>query len=991
MPPSPEPTIDPGDPAPTAETVPSVHPLKLAGLFVQRTKLTCSIACAFPILSIVLIILTGVFNLDTPGSGFLIRNDIRTRLNDARTAALEEFPFVVDESTSADKNLTQQKPWSDLDIYILLRGRNPQSGLIGSTDDFKNVTNVLTRDAFALLKKAEDLIWKHPKYPTFCLRDPNPRPCKKEPRECVLPTSFLNDPLLYGIWEDEDVCSRKSGNELVSQANFDKFIKELFTTKKALLWHFSNNISESTSTSWTAQTVFKVGGPFRGYEDVDENQSEQDDLYLEWAESIATPIEDVTTSEIDVYPIGAFFGDAHFDSIVNRDLSFSIAAIVLVFIVIWLHTSSAFLATIAMLQIMLSFPLAYAVYHFVFRQLYFSALQILTIFLILGIGADDVFVFTDAWKQAATVFGPDVDLVTRMSWTYRRSVKAMTVTSFTTAAAFFVTAISPIMSISTLGVWAGVLILFQYALVITIYPCAVIIWHRFWRPRLFVNFFRKLDADAVEQEVATPLWQRFLPKSRRKKVTPVAIGEYRLIERFFRGGWFNFLQKGRFFLIAIGVIWAGVSIWLATGLEPPEVEEDFLPSDHPVNVARRTLQNGFPRSDADLQLRVSVTWGIKDVNRAGTSRYDVDNTGVALYDKDFDMTKAAAQEHVLEACAFFEVKDKQLLFTETDVIEPSRCWIKDYRKWRKSEGKPDSFTDFDSGKDLVAELIEFGNHTDDGFKPYFKYLRDQDIAFDANKTRVVFTEIRFVSPTDAQVPYRVMWPVYTKWRDELEKLNKDGPKGVNQAIVTGGYPWMWQMTQRKLVQSMFTGIGIMLAVALVTLTLATMNWAVAILATLCIGGIVATLLAMIRLYGWSLGTIESIGVVISIGYSFDGAAHIASAYIESKSRNRIDRTRDALTDLGISILFGAISTLCAGVMLFPAIIVFFVKFASIIVSTLVLSLVWSLALFPALLLTIGPENDFGCLITLGRRLIRRPKPVTTDEEEGAWNIESGSA
>lgn len=435
-----------------------------------------------------------------------------------------------------------------------------------------------------------------------------------------------------------------------------------------------------------------------------------------------------------------------------------------------------------------------------------------------------------------------------------------------------------------------------------------------------------------------------------------------------------------------------VGVWLATGLEPPATSEEFLPSDHPVRVAFRTLDYGFPRSDADLQLRVRISWGIEDVDRSGTSKFEPDEEGTAVLDLKFDLKRKDVQTHVLKSCSFFNDKD---LLIESETIEKTSCWIADYQTWRREELSKDEFEDFDSEKELVTELVKFGEHSDDdGTKPYLKYLQGSDIVLNEDRSQVLMTEVKFVSNKDYQIPYRLMWPVYTSWQEELEKLNAEAPAGGKQAIATAGLSWQWQMTQKALVRSMFTGIGVMVVVALVTLMIATLNWTIAVLAMLSIAGIIAMLLGIIRILGWDLGISESIGVVISIGYSFDGAAHIATAYIESKSKSRADKTRDALTDLGISILFGVLTTLGAGLMLFPAIIVFFVKFAGLIVSTVLLSLIWSLGFFPALLCVCGPEGDFGSLVAICRRLFgRRNKQrdvEVEDIEQGEKDVDGGS-
>lgn len=71
----------------------------------------------------------------------------------------------------------------------------------------------------------------------------------------------------------------------------------------------------------------------------------------------------------------------------------------------------------------------------------------------------------------------------RMAYSFRRSVRAMTITSSTTAAAFFANLFSPIMPIRSFGVFSGFLIPMNFVLVVIIMPCAVIFWEKNIRGR----------------------------------------------------------------------------------------------------------------------------------------------------------------------------------------------------------------------------------------------------------------------------------------------------------------------------------------------------------------------------------------------------------------------------------------------------------------------------------------------------------------------------
>ena len=98
---------------------------------------------------------------------------------------------------------------------------------------------------------------------------------------------------------------------------------------------------------------------------------------------------------------------------------------------------------------------------------YFAFMHILIIFVILGIGADDVFVYLDAFHQsreelhAAGIAEPS--LSQRLQYTSLRASKAIFTTSFTTSVAFFATGVSPILPIRAFGIFSGIVILSLYA------------------------------------------------------------------------------------------------------------------------------------------------------------------------------------------------------------------------------------------------------------------------------------------------------------------------------------------------------------------------------------------------------------------------------------------------------------------------------------------------------------------------------------------------
>ena len=118
---------------------------------------------------------------------------------------------------------------------------------------------------------------------------------------------------------------------------------------------------------------------------------------------------------------------------------------------------------------------------------------------------------------------------------------------------------------------------------------------------------------------------------------------------------------------------------------------------------------------------------------------------------------------------------------------------------------------------------------------------------------------------------------------------------------------------------------------------------------------------------WQLGVSESLGTVIIIGFSVDYVVHLAAHYVHVPHTLRYDRAKDSISSMGVSIFSGAVTTFGSGVFLFGGTLVFFRKFALIIVVTVSFSLTFSLGYFLAFLHSFGPERKQGDIPSLWRK------------------------
>ena len=171
--------------------------------------------------------------------------------------------------------------------------------------------------------------------------------------------------------------------------------------------------------------------------------------------------------------------------IVTVDALLALASFGFVFLYLRFTVGSWFLSVIGMTEIVLSVPVSWFIYKFIFQIEYFAFLNTLSLFIVAAIGADDIFIFMDAYKQSAHSDDPEIleSLESRMSWVYRRTGSAMAITSATTCAAFLCTLVTPLVDIQSFGIFAAIVIFIDYVLVMSLFCTAVVIYHnKFERP-----------------------------------------------------------------------------------------------------------------------------------------------------------------------------------------------------------------------------------------------------------------------------------------------------------------------------------------------------------------------------------------------------------------------------------------------------------------------------------------------------------------------------
>ena len=325
---------------------------------------------------------------------------------------------------------------------------------------------------------------------------------------CVLDDDGACATLAYSVLQLFYEANETASCPLLAQARVDEGWAAMESQPEAHYFFVDEGAFERGFPCRTRSIVY-AGSPLEGYADLAKN----DDNQFERVSSNLA--EDAEADLWDYYDMTGHFLKSTYDDraragesgdkfsviwyspftekfewarLVNEDFMVAFGSVVFVWFYISKHTGSLFVGSMAMLQITLSLPLSLFWYRCVFWIRYFSTMQMLVIFVILGIGADDVFVFSDAWHQAAPISGPrppaddpaltEAYLHKRLKYAYVRALQSMMNTSFTTAVAFLATGIHPVMPISTFGIYAAICVLVNYVLAMTMTPAILVLHDR---------------------------------------------------------------------------------------------------------------------------------------------------------------------------------------------------------------------------------------------------------------------------------------------------------------------------------------------------------------------------------------------------------------------------------------------------------------------------------------------------------------------------------
>ena len=595
-----------------------------------------------------------------------------------------------------------------------------------------------------------------------------------------------------------------------------------------------------------------------------------------------------------------------FNELMLADLYLSAIAMLIIMFILWVYTRSFLITSLVGLIVVSSLVIAYFMYTIVLGMKFFPFLNILTSLILVGIAADDAFVYVDIWNQSMCAHrakrkGPplsederDQELISVTVDTMKHASLSMFVTSFTTSSAFFACLTSEITSIRLFGLYSGLSIICMLFLMVTWFPAAVIIeqtvFSRFgccfeFMGKLQETIFKDIMRTAIDKLVA---WHRgffmdFLPRVVIKL-------------RYF---WLVF-----FFLLATGGI---VVATVKPGIQFP-TSQDFqlFHESHILEKYSLKLKNNFHfETTKRSSFPINLVWGIKATDTG--DQFDPYDMGGLKWDSDFDIASQKGQQWIV---SFISRLKKQPFFPKDKKLAKI-CFVEDFFAYMmmncttndriccKDSTFPYNLTIFSKCMiQMQCQRIKEIRSVTNG-APLFDAngrLRAISLKFESN--------VPFTWSYDQADRF---WKETESWA--LTEFNK-APPSANGWFIS---ELRFYDLQKSLSKGTFISMGIALAIAFGVMLLTTGNLYISVFAITAITCTLGVTVGSLILMGWKLNIIESITLSLSVGLSVDFTLHYGVAYVLAVDKNdRKSRVLFSMTGMSSAVTMAAFTTFIAG-------------------------------------------------------------------------------
>lgn len=615
-------------------------------------------------------------------------------------------------------------------------------------------------------------------------------------------------------------------------------------------------------------------------------------------------------------------------------------AMAFVLVIMCFFLKSLILAFAAMLTIIFALVLSYFLYMVAFGIKFFPFLNVITLVFLVGIGADDAFVYYDIFRQTKSA-NPNDSIVSLTLKTLRYAALSMFVTSFTTSAAFFANLTSHITNIKAFGIYAGLSILTNYLLMITWFPIIVMLHERWVRKRkvdqtLLANKQGGIVISRPVENVPGEDGPKPEQISNRDGSTPRTrsqnakeslcclicwgidfpchfISKYNTFfsnksTKLFDTWLPNAILKKRLYFLWI-FLFVGFTIgfscisFVSPGLRLP-TSKDFqvFSSSSTIEQYNLHFKEKFRYASANRGgMSVDLVWGVKAVDNG--NYLDPDNKGTLEYDNSFDpdISSASSQQWLSSFCKSLS---QQSFYTQSEEWKGgSLCAVERIRTM--CSGPNTRYSCCNNETFPVSKSV---------FEKCLLTLWPQPTMYYDKTGKVKAITLQFYSNVIWTAEYEKMdkfWNQILSWSEK--QLAEAPTTHLKNGWVVCRYIDQMYSLQYSLQRGTISSMGVSIGIAFGVMLLTTLNIFISIYAIVTIVGILAMTVGSLVLLGWQLSVLESIVFSVSVGLSIDFTMHYGVAYRLSPHKDdRQERVRYSFIHIGSAILMAAFTTFLTG-------------------------------------------------------------------------------
>ncbi|XP_005097030.2 protein dispatched homolog 1-like [Aplysia californica] len=647
--------------------------------------------------------------------------------------------------------------------------------------------------------------------------------------------------------------------------------------------------------------------------------------------------------------VGAYFGVKYtlFERYLILDSVWLGVACGVIFVAMWLYTTSIFVTFMTFLSMFWAVEVAYFLYTFVFKIKFFPYMNMVTLIVIIGVGADDLYIYCKVWHLAKAEKNNGV-LEKIVSDTLRHTALSMLVTSLTTATSFYANYISDISAIRCFSIFAGTCMLINFVLTITWLPASVMLYEKWCRCCVGLSngdyrlCFCVCKFPYKIYYLITD-WSRIF----FEKLLPCLVIKFRYL-----------------WILLFGGLWLAsiLVIFYYPRLKLPNTHKfQVFASDHLLERYDFELSDMFDfervKDGDDVPMfPITIVWGILASDNGDP--LDPYNRGSLTFDPHFDLTTPNAQRWLLDFCAKLRRTD---FYLQTPGLQLTDCFL-------------EKFTHDYMRQPCITRDTECCNHTNYPFSeskmvsclsnyiplvratPYVHYnSHSPGPRFDNGRISAFF--VQFLSNHTFSHSYEAVQTFYRQVNQWVNEELLHAPMEMRRGWFISHLHFF--DLQSSLAVGTPLALGVSLAVVAIVSFFTTLNVLISMYALLAVAATISVTLACLVLMEWELDVLESVVITVAVGLAIDLTLHYGVAFRLAPDVGREMRVINSIGRMGSPVSMAALTTMLAGAFMMPSTILAYRKFGVFLLLLVGLAWLYATFFFQSLLRIIGPHGGFG--------------------------------